>query len=183
MVYLMRHGQDDESRIGGWSDATLTSVGIKQVKDAVEVLKKLNLKQIVSSDVKRAEQTTQIINESLNLPTTFSPKFRELDKGLLTGMDANKAMELYPEYFEGLTTVDRYPEGEAMIDLYNRVNSLLDDIDALEDTLIVTHRGVINMLYFILNDKPLDMNKKQFGVEPASIHEAKVKQKVIRRIY
>lgn len=183
MIYLMRHGQDDESRIGGWSDAKLTSVGIKQVNDAVKFLKKLKLKRIISSDITRAKETTNIINESLKLPTTFTPKFRELDKGVLTGMDAIKAKELYPEYFEGLTTVDRYPNGEAMIDLYNRVNSLLDDIDALEDTLIVTHRGVINMLYYILNDKPLDMDKKQFGVEPASIHEVKVKQKVIRRIY
>ena len=28
MIYLMRHGQDDENYIGGWSDVSLLSEGI-----------------------------------------------------------------------------------------------------------------------------------------------------------
>ncbi len=33
----------------------------------------------------------------------------------------------------------------------------------IEDgTLLVTHRGVINMIYLILNNIELDMDKKQF---------------------
>ena len=32
MIYLLRHGLDDESKIGGWSDVSLTEDGIKQVK-------------------------------------------------------------------------------------------------------------------------------------------------------
>lgn len=183
MIYLMRHGQDDESRIGGWSNANLTNIGIIQVEDAIPILKNLNLKKIICSDIIRAKETANIINKNLSLPIEFNSKFRELDKGLLTGMNAEKAMSLYPEYFASLTTTTKYPEGESMLDLYNRVNNLLPDIFQLENTLIITHRGVINMLYFILNNIPLDMDKKQFSVEPASIHELKIKQKSIRRIY
>ena len=31
MIYLMRHGQDDENYIGGWSDVSLIPEGIVQV--------------------------------------------------------------------------------------------------------------------------------------------------------
>ena len=48
---------------------------------------------------------------------------------------------------------------------------------------MVTHRGFINMIYYICNNKELDMNKKQFGVEPASVHEYDFVNKKIRRIW
>lgn len=38
MILLMRHGEDDDSRLGGWSDAGLSSNGIEQVKRACESL-------------------------------------------------------------------------------------------------------------------------------------------------
>ena len=39
-----------------------------------------------------------------------------------------------------------------------------------DDTLIITHRGVINMFYYILRNIPLDMDKKKFKVDVASVH-------------
>ena len=51
-----------------------------------------------------------------------------------------------------------------------------------DDTLLITHRGVINMIYFITLNKELDMNKKQFNVDTASIHELDKNLKKIRRI-
>ena len=32
MIYLLRHGLDNEDYIGGWSNVDLTKEGIKQVK-------------------------------------------------------------------------------------------------------------------------------------------------------
>jgi broad specificity phosphatase PhoE len=51
-----------------------------------------------------------------------------------------------------------------------------------DDTLIITHRGVINMFYYIFNDINLDMDKKKFDVTHGSIHEIDLKNKKIRRI-
>ena len=34
MIYLLRHGRDDEDFLGGWSDNKLTSKGKKQIKEA-----------------------------------------------------------------------------------------------------------------------------------------------------
>ena len=51
-----------------------------------------------------------------------------------------------------------------------------------DDTLLITHRGVINMIYYILYDKTLDMNKKQFGVSTASVHEIDTDLKIIKKV-
>lgn len=59
----------------------------------------------------------------------------------------------------------------------------MDEILSFEDSLVVTHRGVINMLYFILNDIPINYNKEQFSVSHASIHEYDKDKKMIRRIF
>ena len=67
MIYLLRHGLDDESKIGGWSNVSLTKEGIDQVKDARKYIEQnIHFKEIISSDIKRAKQTTEIINEKLN---------------------------------------------------------------------------------------------------------------------
>ena len=38
------------------------------------------------------------------------------------------------------------------------------------------------MLYFILNDISLNMDKKQFGVLPASVHELNKNNKSIKKV-
>ena len=40
-IYIARHGQDDDSVRGGWSDCSLTDLGVKQSVDlADEILSK-----------------------------------------------------------------------------------------------------------------------------------------------
>ena len=75
MIYLIRHGLDDESRIGGWSDVSLTNEGIKQVEKAKKyIIDNLSFEKIISSDVKRAKETTKIINKNLNKKITYTKK-------------------------------------------------------------------------------------------------------------
>lgn len=183
MIYLMRHGLDDESYIGGYSNVSLTDVGIKQVRDSISYIKSLKINQIVCSDVLRAQQTSNIITEELNLSISIDKSLRELDKGLLNGMDKRIAKALYPKYFEKLSVYDKYPNGENMIDLYERIKKLLINIERYDNNLLVTHRGVINMIYYIFNNIELDMDKEKFNVTHASIHELDYKNKKIRRIY
>lgn len=183
MIYLFRHGEDDETYIGGWSDVDLTSKGIEQVKSTESLLKTLNIKRIISSDVKRAITTANIIGEFLGLPVEYSDKFRELNKGILTGMLEIEAEKKYYEYTIPMDINKKFPEGESFVTFYERIKSLLPYLESLEDgTLIVTHRGVINMLYFIMNDRMVDNNKKQFGVTHASIHGLDIKNKTIMKV-
>ena len=181
MIYFLRHGLDDESYIGGWSDVDLTEVGKEQVREIVSVISKLPISKIVSSDVKRARTTAEIVGNVLNLPVEYSDKFRELDKGLLTGLKVTDAYNRYPEYRNAQIDT-KYPEGESMMDLYERVKYLLGEIEGWDEVLIVTHRGIINMVYFLTEKKLPDMDKEQFGVTHASLHAYNPKQKKIGKV-
>lgn len=182
MLYLMRHGLDDEKYIGGWSNVPLVSEGKKQVENACNCLGKLKIERIVSSDVLRAKQTASIVQEHLFIDVNYDSRFRELDKGLLTGLSIEEADLLFKERKQ-LSIYDKYPNGESMIDLYKRIKKLVIEIQQWDNTLVITHRGVINMIYYILDNIDLDMDKKKFNVTHASIHELDLEKKKIRRIY
>ena len=186
MIYLLRHGLDDENHVGGWSDLDLIPKGIEQVNDTLSKMKENNveIKKIVSSDIKRAITTANMVKDSYGLnDIEISDKFREQDKGIMNGMLKTKADELYPNFIDSADIDTIYPDGESLKNLYDRINNILDYILSLDDdTLIVTHRGVINMLYYILTNTPLDMDKKQFRVTHASLHELDKKTLSIRKV-
>lgn len=184
MIYLMRHGQDDETYIGGWSDVSLIEEGIKEVKDtALWIKDNLVISNIICSDVKRAMDTAEMVSDIIGVPYSSSTLIREQNKGKLNGMVKTKAQELYPEYFDGVNIDTVYPDGESLRDLYMRMKEFINNIKEIDaNTLIITHRGVINMFYYLFNDIPLDMNKKRFGVETASLHEVDSNMKLIKKI-
>lgn len=184
MIYLMRHGLDDENFIGGWSDIDLTSYGKKQIIESAEFIikNKLPINKIISSDVKRAVTTSEIVNKKMLVPIFYSDKLRELDKGIYTGRSKSTLTEKDISFIKKLTIYDKYPEGESMIELYKRMKLFLNTLKE-DNVLLITHRGVINMFYYILNDIIVDMNKEKFRVEHGSIHEMNISKKFIRRIY
>ena len=185
MIYLVRHGLDDENYIGGWSDATLTNKGIHQIEDTRDFLIKNNIlfDKIISSDINRAYTSALIINEFFNKEIIKSQILRELNKGELNGLLKSTVSSRYEE-FKGNPEIDvTYPNGESMISFYNRIKDNLDSILKMDNNLLVTHRGVINMLYFILNDIPLSNDKKRFNVTHGSVHELDPIKKTIKRIY
>ena len=184
MIYLVRHGLDDESYIGGHSNIDLTNVGINQAKETGVWLKGNNIEvsRIYTSDIKRAITTSNIIGGILNLDIIKTSELRELDKGLLTGLRKEIAKEKFPEYINVDKIDVRYPGGESMLDLYKRIKILLESIDKYDNSLLITHRGVINMLYVLLNNDELTMNKEKYGVEHASVHELNLEKRKIRRI-
>ena len=76
-----------------------------------------------------------------------------------------------------------FEEGESLQNLYSRVKNYLKEMSKYEDnSLVVTHRGVINVFYYLFNSIPLDMEKKRFNVDHLSIHAVDIDKKIIRRI-
>ncbi len=183
MIYLLRHGLDDESRIGGYSDVSLTEEGIISVEKTRNFVENnIEFQEIISSDVKRSKDTSEIINKNLNKPIIYTKLLREQNKGDYNGLLKSS---LNPnDYFLGKTKIyDTYPNGESLLDLYFRIEKLLLTIDRWDNDLLVTHRGVINMIYYLLNDKKPDMYKDSFDVTHASVHKLDLKNKKIERIY
>lgn len=187
MIYLMRHGLDDETYIGGWSDVDLVEEGIKQVNETAKYLKEndIRIKRIISSDVKRAISTADIVGSYFpDVDIVKSSLFREQNKGIYNGQNKEIAEKSNLDFFSAITIDTIYEGGESLRDLYNRVSEYLEYLLSLEDgTLIITHRGVINMLYYILYNIELDMVKKRFNVTHASLHELDKTKKHIRKVF
>ncbi len=184
MIYLMRHGQDDESYIGGWSDVSLIEEGVFDVKNtALWIKDNLNIRTIQTSDVKRAVETSTLVSEILEIPFSLNPNLREQNKGDLNGILRTKLTEDELVLTESKSVDTVYPNGESLRDLYCRMKMYLNRIMNMEDdTLLITHRGVINMIYYLLYEKALDMDKKQFGVSTASVHELDKNLRIIKKV-
>lgn len=184
MIYLIRHGLDDERYIGGYSDVNLIKEGVEQIINARNFIidKNLYITKIYSSDIKRAKETTNIINEKLKKEVIYLKDLREQDKGLLTGLDREIAYYKYPSFKKVTNPKTSYPNGESLQDLYNRVSIFLESLNK-DNLLLVTHRGVINMIYYILTNTPLDMDKEKFDVTHGSIHELDINKKKIKKIF
>ena len=185
MIYFIRHGLDDESYIGGWSNISLTDIGRKQIKDSANWIKEnLNIKEIISSDILRARESALIIGNILNIDVTYSEPLREQNKGIYNGLERKKLKQVDKTFIKNVQVDTIFPEGESLKDLYRRICKLIDELDTLkDDVLIVTHRGVINMIYYNSLDIPLDMDKERFLVTHGSVHEYDKNKKMIRRIY
>ncbi len=184
MIYLVRHGLDDERYMGGYSMVGLVLEGEKQMERVSSwfVKEKMKFDRIYTSDVRRAMQSAMIIVRKIGGTVILDSSFRELDKGKLNGMLLTDARRMYPDFVGNDDVSLVYPDGESMGQLYDRIKSLYDRMDEYDNSLVVTHRGVINMLYFMLNDKKIDMDKEQFGVTHGSVHELDIVKKKIRRV-
>lgn len=118
----------------------------------------------------------------LGIPPTYDEHLRELNKGKLNGMLKEQAMRDYPEYFHDLSVFKRFPQGESLVDFYNRMRNYVKHTSFDEGTLFVTHRGVINMFYFITQERCPDYDKEQFGCTHASLHEFNPQKQLIKKI-
>ena len=83
ICYLVRHGKDDDTVRGGWSQQPLTDEGKVQAAELADFVQKsgLGIQQIYSSDLLRARQTAQIVADSLPLPIVPKMEFREVNNG------------------------------------------------------------------------------------------------------
>ena len=64
-IYVVRHGQTNwnvKGKIQGKSDIELNEKGIEQAKELKELIKNYDINLIISSPLKRAKQTAEIIN-------------------------------------------------------------------------------------------------------------------------
>ncbi len=162
MIFLMRHGEDDPARLGGWSDAGLSVSGVEQVKRAGEniVHGRYRIRHIFSSDLPRAKETAELIAGRLGIGVTFLSAFRETNNGDLAGISKERFQADYPGlYYSSLDWEQRYPNGESPRQFYERVREAWElfriAVGPLDgDVLLVTHGGVIDVILSIENGTP-----------------------------
>lgn len=148
-IDLLRHGEDDQNYIGGWSDNKLSDKGILQVQEISKLIDN-NYDLIISSDLQRAKETSKIISNYLKIDIVYNDKLREINNGDLKNLTKEQFLSLYPGlYYNTLKIDESYPNGESPIEFYNRVKEGLIEITKNyknKKILIVTHSGVMTVI-------------------------------------
>ena len=165
-IYVIRHGQTElnvKGLINGHIPDNLTGAGREQARLASENLPK-SIKHIYSSSLTRARQTAEIINEVLQVPTTYHDELKEVNFGDLEGtpfLEEHKARHVNLDYDWG-------PSGENFEEVKRRVLKLLTEIheeNSDGEALIVAHGGIVRLLTF------LQSGDKQGEISNAALFE------------
>ena len=179
-LIFVRHGKDDNRYRGGWSNLDLIPEGMEQAKQLAQYLKDNNqdylITHIISSDLPRTMSTAHFISSELGLPIQKEFRIREIDNGDLAGMLNDTALEKYPGlFFSSLKMDETYPNGESPLDFCMRINMWFSEFSSncrniKGNILIVTHGGVINVVYHLI--KGIEWNNKNpaFKAGNCSIH-------------
>ena len=105
-ILFVRHGEsvdDIEDRYGGSADFDLTEKGKKQISESAKKIATLdeNFEIILTSPLKRAFQTAEIIANELHLEVEVFAYLKERNlNGVLTGLVRSEAQKKYPEVVE-----------------------------------------------------------------------------------
>lgn len=184
-IILARHGKDDDKYRGGWSKSDLIPEGIEQAKRLAYYLKEnsreYRIQRIVASDLPRTMSTAHFIANELGLPIQKEFRLRETNNGDLAGMLNEEALKRYPGlFFSSLKMDEAYPNGESPNDFFARIKSWFDEFVATykntnENVLVVTHGGVINVIYYLVNGIEWNNQRHLFKAANCSIHVLDVK--------
>lgn len=157
-IYIIRHGDDDDRYRGGWTDLPLIDKGIEKCEKLANYMLENNFKidKIVSSDLKRAKMTAEIINSKFNVQLEIDSRLRENNNGIFAGMLNEEAEKNYEHaHFGDLEYDERFPEGESPKEFFERIKKdffdIIDENMNVENIVIVTHGGVISIVRHIVN--------------------------------
>ena len=163
-LILIRHGEtfwNREHRIQGHLDSALTPEGIAQAEACARRLADEQIDVVVASDLGRVRHTAEILLAGRALPVTFDASLRERCFGTGEGMTYAEMDGKYPQLFSQVGLVDSeftLPEGETRAAFHARVNAAINRLataHAGKRLLIVTHGGVLGVIYRWLNDIPI----------------------------
>lgn len=177
-IYLVRHGDDDERYRGGWSELPLVEEGIIKCEKLGDYLYKykneFNIEKIISSDLTRARMTADIINKKLQVPIMYDQRLRENNNGIFAGMLNEKAIKEYPNaFFSNLEYDERFPQGESPREFFERIKKAFFEIikenSNVENLMIVTHAGVISIIYHVINNIKWTNKVKALKIAKTSI--------------
>jgi probable phosphoglycerate mutase len=177
-IILVRHGESEHNvgnLMGGWTDTPLTPLGVKQAEAAAARLKReLNGQpcRLVSSDLKRAIQTAEIIGEALGVEPTAEPGLREINNGEATNMTKEEAKRIYREPTRPLLEWTPYPGAENWLKINRRVSATMDRVyrDIAENLIIVGHGGSLHHVIFWWLRVPTELvDEINFGMGNTSI--------------
>ncbi len=148
----MRHGETKESKRGillGHLPGTLSKKGRNDISVTAQTIKKLGLKPeiILSSDIGRARESSEILSKILGLKIKYNKLLRERMGGIAEG---KKEKEIDWEiYNKSPLQYRKHSGGENFIDVKHRAKKFVDSINSIKKyktVIIVSHNTFLLML-------------------------------------
>ena len=164
-LILIRHGETEfnrEGRFQGGIDVPLNEHGRRQAERLAAQLAHERIDALHCSDLLRARQTAAPTAAALGLPMQPDARLREQGFGVLEGLTFAEARERQPA---ALAVWARHqadsapPGGETVRAFHDRVVAAVRDIAARhagQRIAVVTHGGVLDMLWRAAHGLPLD---------------------------
>lgn len=157
-ILVIRHGQsqaDLENRHEGRADFPLTELGHRQARVAADWVKQHYPPElIITSSLRRAHKTAEIIGETTGAPVHLEPALMEWNNGLLAGLSRSEAAVRFPYPEGGRRPHDTFAETESMIEFRARAEMFWSQFThefvqpkRHQRVALVSHGGMINMLF------------------------------------
>lgn len=160
-ICLVRYGETDWNKLGklqGHTDIKLNSTGIIQANACADYLCKSSYELIITSPLKRAKQTAQIIAEKNHIPIIEMSQFMERSYGDAEGLTQEERITKYPDL--------NYPNQESRESLSERVLLGLQKIHSEQDAkklILVAHGAVINAILAVISNNEIGSGKTVFA--------------------
>jgi 2,3-bisphosphoglycerate-dependent phosphoglycerate mutase len=161
-ITFLRHGEsvgNAEKRFQGQADFPLTENGRDQAQRLAERWQAAGARfeLAVTSPLQRARQTAEIVCHILQVPLEEDPDWKEIDNGLLAGLEESEAEKVAPRPAFMTPYTHFGHTGESRWELYLRAGRNIQKL--LErpagHLLIVAHGGVLNMAMYAMLGIPV----------------------------
>ena len=154
-LVLLRHGQTDYNvggRMQGHLDSMLTETGVEQAASVAPEIARLVPDRLISSDLKRAVDTADLVAAACGLPVKYDARLRETHLGEWQGRTVAEIEDGWPGAIATWRSDPGWapPGGESRIEVVRRSLPVVEELDEEFATgdpdttvVLVAHGGLI----------------------------------------
>lgn len=161
-LILVRHAltvDNQKSRLSGHIDSSISEEGKEQIDKSTNYLKDFDIDKIYTTTSSRTKDTVKKLSELKSIEIIEKESLKEISFGDFEGLTFDEIKDKYPKEFQDMIEKGyeyKYPNGESLIDSYNRVCIELDNIISNNDNrtiLICSHGGTIrNIITYLISN-------------------------------
>lgn len=153
-LYIVRHGEtawNRERRYQGRIDVPLNETGLSQARCLADYFRSRSITRIFTSPLQRALTTARIIAGATGSPLEIAGELVEICHGVWEGLTVDEIASSYLEQWSVWNHCPSrvlVPESESLLEVAARLDLFLSRLDFGEESCVVTH-GVVSQLLLV----------------------------------
>lgn len=162
-IIVVRHAESIANIKGIYQgqtyDTGLSELGKKQAKALAERLKVFGVRRIITSPLKRALQTAEVIANKTNCEVEISKAIIETNHGVWEGRPKDWVSQNFPDIhslWREKPSEVIFPGGEAFMDTIQRTLNFLENTDFEPNTVVITHDNILRVMISLISNSDID---------------------------